>query len=63
VLPSVGFMVSRDKEAYRYLARSMQGFFTRPEFEQLGRDAGFATVAGEELSFGIASLIRFTKAR
>jgi ubiquinone/menaquinone biosynthesis methyltransferase len=61
VLPSVGFMVSRDKEAYRYLARSMQGFFTRPEFEQLGRDVGFAEVSGEDLSFGIASLIRFKK--
>src|SRR5690349_11282061 len=32
VLPTVGFMVSRDKEAYSYLARSMQGFFTRVEF-------------------------------
>jgi ubiquinone/menaquinone biosynthesis methyltransferase len=61
VLPSVGFMVSRDKEAYRYLARSMQGFFTRTEYEQLGRKVGFSQVSSEDLSFGIASIIRLVK--
>jgi ubiquinone/menaquinone biosynthesis methyltransferase len=61
VLPSVGFLVSRDKEAYSYLARSMQGFFTRVEFEQLAREAGFSQVSGEELFGGVASLIRMVK--
>ena len=40
VLPTVGFMVSRDNEAYGYLARSMQGFYTRAEFEQLASQRG-----------------------
>jgi ubiquinone/menaquinone biosynthesis methyltransferase len=61
VLPTVGFMVSRDKEAYGYLARSMKGFFTRQEFETLARKAGFSEVSGEQLSFGIASLVRMVK--
>jgi ubiquinone/menaquinone biosynthesis methyltransferase len=61
VLPSVGFAVSRDKQAYRYLARSMQGFFTRGEFEALAREVGFSAVRGEELCFGIASLVRMVK--
>ena len=61
VLPSVGFLVSRDKEAYGYLARSMKGFYTRKEFEELGRKVGFSEVSGEELSFGIASLVRMVK--
>jgi ubiquinone/menaquinone biosynthesis methyltransferase len=61
VLPTVGFMVSRDKEAYRYLAKSMQGFYSRPEFEALAREAGFREVVGEELSFGVASLICMVK--
>lgn len=61
VLPSIGALVSRDREAYAYLARSMSGFHTRSELEGLGRDAGFAEVKGEELSFGIASLVRMVK--
>jgi ubiquinone/menaquinone biosynthesis methyltransferase len=61
VLPTVGSIVSRDREAYAYLARSMKGFYTRTEFEQLGREVGFSEVHGEELSFGIASLVRFVR--
>lgn len=61
VLPGVGSLVSRDREAYAYLARSMQGFYTRAEFVALGRDVGFSKVEGEDLSFGIASLIRLVK--
>lgn len=61
VLPTVGFMVSRDREAYGYLARSMKGFFTRREFEALARQVGFSEVHGEDLSLGIASLVRMVK--
>ncbi len=61
VLPLVGSLVSRDTEAYGYLAKSMQGFYTRKEFEALGGAAGFSRVEGEDLSFGIASLVRFVK--
>ena len=61
VLPLIGSLVSRDTEAYGYLAKSMQGFYTRKEFEQLGQKAGFSKVYGEELTFGIASLVRFVK--
>ncbi len=61
VLPVVGSLVSRDTEAYGYLAKSMQGFYTRSEFENLGKQAGFSKVEGEDLTFGIASLVRFVK--
>jgi ubiquinone/menaquinone biosynthesis methyltransferase len=61
MLPTLGFLISRDREAYGYLARSMQGFYTRAEFEQLGLRAGFSSVQSEDLSFGIASLIRWVK--
>jgi len=61
VLPLVGSIVSRDTEAYGYLARSMKGFYTRSEFEALGKQAGFTKVYGEDLTFGIASLVRFVK--
>jgi ubiquinone/menaquinone biosynthesis methyltransferase len=61
MLPALGFLISRDREAYGYLARSMQGFYSRAEFAQLGLGAGFARVESEDLSFGIASLIRWVK--
>jgi ubiquinone/menaquinone biosynthesis methyltransferase len=61
VLPGVGSLVSRDPEAYAYLARSMQGFFTRAEFTELARHVGFTEVQSEDLSFGVASLFRLVK--
>ncbi|MDB4985004.1 MAG: UbiD family decarboxylase associated with menaquinone via futalosine [Myxococcaceae bacterium] len=61
VLPGIGSLISRDKEAYAYLARSMQGFYSRDEFTKLARDVGFTEVSSEDLSFGIASLFRLVK--
>ncbi|MET0286282.1 MAG: ubiquinone/menaquinone biosynthesis methyltransferase [Polyangiales bacterium] len=61
VLPTVGSLVSRDKEAYAYLARSMQGFYTRAEFTALAREVGFKAVESEDLAFGIATVFRLVK--
>jgi ubiquinone/menaquinone biosynthesis methyltransferase len=58
VLPVVGRLVSGDGEAYRYLSKSMQGFLSRGEFEVAMRGAGFVDVTGQDLSFGIASIVR-----
>jgi ubiquinone/menaquinone biosynthesis methyltransferase len=58
VLPAVGGIVSGDPMAYRYLARSMAGFFTRPEYEVVLREAGFARASAIDLTLGIASVVR-----
>lgn len=63
VLPSLGGLVSGDRAAYRYLARSMGSFFTRDEYQDLLRGAGFARVAGADLTLGIASIVRAEKGR
>ena len=57
LLPLVGRLVSGDGEAYGYLSRSMRGFLTRDEFEQALSQAGFHTVGGCDLTFGIASIV------
>jgi ubiquinone/menaquinone biosynthesis methyltransferase len=58
LLPVVGGLLSGDRAAYAYLARSMGGFLTRPEYEQALRDAGFVNVSGEDLTLGVASIVR-----
>jgi ubiquinone/menaquinone biosynthesis methyltransferase len=57
VLPWVGGVLSGERGAYDYLARSMKGFFSRPEYEAALAGAGFLGVRGEDLTFGVASLV------
>jgi ubiquinone/menaquinone biosynthesis methyltransferase len=58
VLPLVGWAVSGDRAAYRYLPQSIQRFDTRAEFEARLRAAGFADVRGQDLfPGGVASLL------
>jgi ubiquinone/menaquinone biosynthesis methyltransferase len=58
VLPTLGGLVSGDRGAYSYLARSMKGFLVREDYEQLLRDCGFARVTGHDLTLGVASIVR-----
>jgi ubiquinone/menaquinone biosynthesis methyltransferase len=58
LLPLVGGILSGDRGAYAYLARSMKGFLSRPEYEAALLGAGFTRVTGEDLTFGVASLVR-----
>lgn len=57
VMPAVGRWLSRNDQAYDYLHRSIQKFFSREEYENLLRDNGFRIEKSKELSGGISSLI------
>lgn len=58
LLPLLGWAVSGDREAYRYLPASIERFASRTEFEDGLRAAGFAEVGGQDLfPSGIASLV------
>ena len=63
VLPSLGGLVSGDRAAYRYLARSMGSFFTRGEYEDVLRAAGFRNVTGSDLTLGVASIVNTASPR
>jgi len=58
LLPLLGWAVSGDRAAYRYLPDSIQRFDTRADFESRLRAAGFADVRSHDLfPGGIASLV------
>ncbi len=63
VLPAVGGLVSGDRDAYRYLARSMAGFFAREEYERVLLGLGFEDVRGLDLTLGVASIVSGSKSR
>jgi 4-hydroxy-3-polyprenylbenzoate decarboxylase len=57
-LPALGAVVAGDRDAYAYLAGSMEGFVSRGEYEEILRSEGFERVASEDLTLGVASLVR-----
>jgi ubiquinone/menaquinone biosynthesis methyltransferase len=58
VLPLLGWAVTGDREAYRYLPDSIAQFVTVTDFLDLMRGAGFADVEGTPLfPSGVASLV------
>ena len=54
VLPCLGRLVSRDAAAYTYLPRSVDDFPAPGRFAEMVREAGFAGVHTERLTFGVA---------
>jgi demethylmenaquinone methyltransferase/2-methoxy-6-polyprenyl-1,4-benzoquinol methylase len=63
VIPALGAAVAGHPAAYRYLVESIRRFPEQAEFARLLRDAGFADVHWEDLSFGIACLHVGARAR
>jgi 4-hydroxy-3-polyprenylbenzoate decarboxylase len=57
-LPVLGAAIAKDREAYEYLAESMEGFVTREAYEQLLAEEGFGPVVGTDLILGMASIVR-----
>jgi demethylmenaquinone methyltransferase/2-methoxy-6-polyprenyl-1,4-benzoquinol methylase len=56
IAPALAALLGGDREAYRYLPRSLRPF---PDAERLAvmlREAGFARVRFERLTFGIAAI-------
>lgn len=56
ILPLVGGMISGAPEAYEYLPESVRRFPNAPDLARLMREAGFAAVDWQYLTFGIVAL-------
>jgi demethylmenaquinone methyltransferase/2-methoxy-6-polyprenyl-1,4-benzoquinol methylase len=56
ILPVLGGIISRNREAYSYLPNSIDGFITAEEMENELKRAGFSILENRSFSMGISSL-------
>ncbi|MGQ9834407.1 MAG: ubiquinone/menaquinone biosynthesis methyltransferase [Thermoanaerobaculaceae bacterium] len=61
VVAPIGGLVSGDMEAYRYLPRSSQKFFSRRQLLELGEEMGLQGVMTIAVGLGVAALTVFRK--
>jgi demethylmenaquinone methyltransferase/2-methoxy-6-polyprenyl-1,4-benzoquinol methylase len=61
ILPLIGRLVSRSKEAYEYLPNSVKAFPNGPEFVTICQRVGFKNCYWKPLTFGICSLYLLEK--
>jgi len=60
-IPLIGAIVSRDRQAYRYLNESIEAFYSPGDFCDLLKETGFAEVSAKPLTWGVASIYRGVK--
>ena len=56
IIPLLGTLVTGDREAYRYLPASTEGFLSAEELAEKLRIAGFIEVGYQRLMFGTAAM-------
>jgi demethylmenaquinone methyltransferase/2-methoxy-6-polyprenyl-1,4-benzoquinol methylase len=61
ILPFIGRIISKDKEAYNYLPESVQEFDSNVDLIELLKDADFTNVKKYSLTFGIVQVVIGTK--
>lgn len=61
VMPFASRVVTKTDMPYRYLSRSIYGFYTSEEFRRIIEECGFADVKATPLTLGVASLYIATK--
>ena len=57
VLPVMGAAIAKDREAYAYLADSMEGFVTGEDYASLLAEEGLGGVRVTELTLGMAAIV------
>ncbi len=56
MLPRMAEVISGDRSAYDYLARSIYQFCDRPQLTAMLKEAGFASVRLQSLTFGVVTI-------
>ncbi len=57
LVPSIGRLISKDKQAYQYLKDSIQGFLTKKEFSDLLEEVGFKDVKTKDFLMSVSSSV------
>jgi len=57
VLPFIGRMISKDKEAYNYLPESVSEFDKKVDLVKLFNECGFSKVGKHSLTFGLVQVV------
>lgn len=57
VLPFIGRLISKDREAYTYLPESVEEFDKKVDLVKLFKDAGFKTIRSNSLTFGLVQIV------
>lgn len=57
ILPFIGRMISKDKEAYTYLPESVEEFDKKIELVALFKESGFSNVEKHSLTFGLVQVV------
>lgn len=57
VLPFVGRLISKDKEAYTYLPESVDEFDRKVDLVKIFKESGFAKVEKHSLTFGLTQVV------
>ena len=61
ILPRLGGIISKNKEAYEYLPNSIENFYTPRELIYLFEEAGFKTLKNDSFNFGQVGVFIFKK--
>jgi len=56
ILPIIGGLISKDKEAYKYLPESVEEFDEKINLKELLKSAGFKKIESHSLTFGIVKV-------
>ena len=56
ILPSLGGMISKNKEAYTYLPNSIETFLSQEEFSAELESVGLENIDFKSFSFGVSSM-------
>lgn len=61
LLPAIGGLISRDRQAYQYLPESVARFVTAADLSREGEGAGFETLQTKVFALGVATCILLRK--
>ena len=61
ILPLIGKIISKDKEAYYYLPNSVEEFDSKVELTEIFENSGFRKIESHSLTFGIVQVVLATK--